>query len=427
VRYSSAVRWMTGLALATLLAGCIAGTDEAASSDQREGEVTVEFWTINLKKNYGEYVQGMIDSFEADNADITIEWVDVPGPDVESKLLAALASSDVPDAVNIEDVRVDQFGDSLADLTPYFDDAALEPYFPELVDGLRRGDELKAVPWYNGGAPVAAYDTSVLTKAGIRADAMPATWDEAFALGRTIAAKTGGCAFNALPTIGVLTSFDVPLLNEDGSAAALDNAQAAAVLDDFRAAYADGTICPGAVSEQDRNLPQTLENGLAGAAVSDLPFLLLNVEKNAPKVYDRLRIDRAVTGTAGKYVVPDIQTFAVPEKSDVRAQAAEFIKFVTSPENQLALCKLVTVFPSTKDTLTDPFFTEIDPSTPADAARKVVVSELPDVVTVDLGTTVDAELDKAYLEHIRGFMTGDEPAADVLAAIADEWNELLGK
>lgn len=414
----------TGVSAMALLAGCIAGT-EAGDTEQRGGQVTVEFWTINLKKNYGEYVQGMIDRFEADHDDIAIEWVDVPGQDVESKLLAAVASKDVPDAVNIEDFRVDQFRDSLADLTPYFDDAALEPYFDGLVEGLRRDGRLKAIPWYNGGAPVAAYDSAVLARAGVRD--LPSTWDEAFAVGRTIAKRTGGCAFNALPTVDVMIGHDVPLLSEDRRSAALDNQAAADVLERFRAAYADGTICPGAVSEQERNLPQSMENGLAPAAVNDLPFLLLNVEKNAPEIYDRLRVEKAVTGSSRKFVVPDLQTFAIPADSDVHAQAAEFVKWVTSPANQLAFCKLVTIFPSTEQTLDDPYFADIEPKTPADTARKVVVSELPDVVAKDLGTPVDIELEKAYLKHIRGYLTGDRPAREVLAAVSDEWNALLAR
>jgi ABC-type glycerol-3-phosphate transport system substrate-binding protein len=412
-----------GLATAMLTAGCIAGADDG-STDQQSGKVTVEFWTINLKKNFGDYVQGMIDSFEKKHSDITIDWVDVPGEDIESKLLGAIASGkDVPDAVNIEDYRVDQFSESLADLTPYFDKASLEPYLGGLVDGLRRGEALKAVPWYYGGAPVAAYDTAALTGAGITKP--PVTWDEAFADGKKIAAKTGNCAFNALPTVGVLTSYDVPLLSADRTKAAVNNPQAVAVLEKFRAAYSDGTICPGAVGEQERALPQSLENGLAGAAVSDLPFTLLNVQKNAPQVYGRLKVDKAVTGPNGKFVIPGIQTFAVPAKSDVQKQAAEFVKWVTSPENQLALCKLVTVFPSTKKTLEDPFFTDIEPATPADAARKVVVSELPNVVSQN--PPVDSELDQAYLKHIREYLSGDTSAGEALGAVADEWNELLAK
>jgi putative chitobiose transport system substrate-binding protein len=409
--------------MAAMLSGCIAGTDDDSATEQKTGQVTVEFWTINLKKNFGDYVQGMIDSFEKDHKDISIKWVDVPGEDIESKLLAAMASKDVPDAVNIEDYRVDQFDDSLADLSPYFDDTELDIYQKGLVDSLRRDDQLKAIPWYNGGAPVAAYDTAALTKAGI--SDLPSTWDDAFAMGKTMAQRTGQCAFNALPTISVLTSYDVPLLNEDHTNAALNNPQAVEVLEKFKAAYDDGTICQGAVSEQDRALPQSLENGLTGAAVSDLPFLLLNVEKNAPDVYKRLKVDKAVTGSGGKFVIPGMQAFAVPQKSDVREQAAEFIKFVTSPENQLALCKLVTVFPSTQATLDDTFFKEIDTSKPADAARKVVVDELPDVITPAIGA--DTELDKAYLEHIRGYLPGDTPAAEVLETISNEWNDLLAK
>jgi putative chitobiose transport system substrate-binding protein len=424
VRYARlATRLMIGVATTAMLAGCIAGTDDSATEQQKSGKVTVEFWTINLKKNFNDYVQGMIDTFEADHKDISIRWVDVPGEDIESKFLAAIASKDVPDAVNIEDYRVDQFGASLADLSPYFDDKALGTYQDGLVKSLRRGDQLKAIPWYNGGAPVATYDSAALTKAGI--GTLPSTWDEAFAMGKTMAAKTGKCAFNAMPTVGVLQSYDVPLLSADKKSAALDNPQAVTVLEKFKAAFDDGTICPGAVTEKTRDLPQSLENGLADAAVSDLPFLLENVQKNAPDTYGRLKVDKAVTGSSGKLVIPGMQTFAVPAKSDVQKQAAEFIKFVTSPENQLALCKLVTVFPSTKDTLKDELFTDIDPKTPSDAARKVVVSELPDVITPDVGT--DTEMDKAYLEHIRAYLSGNTPADQALKDISDEWDKLLAK
>ena len=105
VRYSRLATRLTagvaGLVATAMLSSCIAGTDEG-DTDQKSGEVTVEFWTINLKKNFNDYVQGMIDDFEGDHQDIKIKWVDVPGEDIESKLLAAIASKDVPDAVNIE-------------------------------------------------------------------------------------------------------------------------------------------------------------------------------------------------------------------------------------------------------------------------------------------------------------------------------------
>ncbi len=422
------------LTLSTCI-GCLPGTngDQTGQADQTEqkqsGPVEVEFWTINLKKNYGDYIQGLIDGFEKSHTDVEVRWVDVPGPDVESKFLAALASNDVPDAVNVEDLRVDQFAESLSDLAPYFDADELTPYIDGLVDSVRRDDKLLAIPWYNGGAPVAWYNTKLLDQAGVDSATLPKTWNEALDAGRQIADRTDACAFNALPTLDVLLSEGAKPLTGEGEAAkpALDTPDNARVLDRFRDAYRDGTICKGAVSEQIRNLPQTVTNELAAAAVDSLPFVLLDIEKNAPDVYGDLEVGQAVTGSTGKFVIPGMQTFVVPAKSDVKEQAAELIEYVTSAAAQLEFCKLVTIFPSTKETLQDPFFTDIEAKTPADAARLAVVEELPETVTKDLGTKVDLELDEAYLEHIRAFMTGDQPATETLAAVEKDWTTLLAE
>jgi putative chitobiose transport system substrate-binding protein len=434
-----ATRLLAALAVATVTGltclGCLPGTggqtDRADSSDQTEqkqsGPVEVEFWTINLKKNYGDYIQGLIDGFEKENPDVMVTWVDVPGPDVESKFLAALAGGDVPDAVNVEDLRVDQFAESLSDLTPYFDENELAPYLGGLVDSVRRDDKLLAIPWYNGGAPVTWFNSDLLEQAGLDPAKLPTTWEEALDAGGQIADRTDACAFNALPTLDVLLSNGAEPLTGTGDdlSPGLDTPENAKVLDRFRDAYRDGTICKGAVSEQIRNLPQTVTNKLAAGAVDSLPFILLDIEKNAPEVYRNLEVGHAVTGSTGKFVIPGMQTFVIPDKSDVKEQAAELIEYVTSPAAQLEFCKLVTIFPSTQETLDDPFFTDIDVKTPAEAARKAVVEELPDTVTKDLGTKVDLELDEAYLKEIRAFMTGDQPATEALAAVEDEWAQLL--
>ncbi len=422
-----------GLAAGMVCVGCVPGTsgtdtDTTQKSAQKSGEpATVEFWTINLKKNFGEYIQGLIDGFEKTHKDVTVRWVDVPGTDVESKLLAALATDDVPDAVNIEDMRVDQFGASLSDLTPYFDESELAPYIGGLVDSVRRDGKLLAIPWYNGGAPVAWYNTALLEQAGADTKDLPQTWDEALDLGRQVAQKTDACAFNALPTLDVLLSNGAEPLGADRTKPALNTPGNVQVLERFRAAYQDGTICRGAVSENIRNLPQTVANGMAAASVSGQPFQILDIEKNAAKTYGDLAIGHAVTGTTGDFLIDGMQTFAIPAKSDVKEQAAEFIEYVTSAKAQLEFCKLVTIFPSTKDTLKDPFFTDVEVKSPADAARQVVVEELPKVKTKDLGTKVDLELDEAYLKRIRAYMAGDQPAADALAAVEQDWTALLSK
>jgi putative chitobiose transport system substrate-binding protein len=416
-----------------LTAACVPGgsddePDEPAA--QQTGPATVEFWTINLKKNYRDYFQGLINDFEAQNPEITIDWVDVPGPDIESKFLASLASEEVPDAVNLVDIYTDQFAEGLADVTPYFSEDELGIYIPGLVDSLRREDALLGIPWYHGGSPVAWYNTRLTEQAGIAPDELPTTWAEALEFGRTIAESTDACGFSEIPRVEVLRSEGLEVLSPDGTEATLNTPEAAKILNDWRDAYRDGAICPGAVSEDVDSLPETVDNQLAAGVVGGLfglPFNLLNTEKNAPDVYRNLHVTNAATGAAGTYIIPGVNTFVIPEGSDVKAAAAEFIKFVTSPEAQLEFCKLVTIFPSTQQSLEDPFFTDIQGQDPQDVARGVVVEQSPDVITADLQTTKDTELLEAYLKEIRAFMTGDDSAEDVLADVEEEWNDILAQ
>src|SRR5579875_3513057 len=104
--------------LGLALTGCVSGGSGASDAKGTDPKFagTVQFWTINLKKNYNDYITGMINSYEKQHPKVHIDWVDVPGQDIATKLLAALASGKVPDAVNIDSADLGQFRPSLADL-----------------------------------------------------------------------------------------------------------------------------------------------------------------------------------------------------------------------------------------------------------------------------------------------------------------------
>ncbi|WP_116950400.1 ABC transporter substrate-binding protein [Jiangella endophytica] len=407
------------------LSGCIAGSADNTSDDQQTSG-TVEFWTINLKGNYGDYIQGLIDDYESANDGVEIEWVDVPGGEINQKLLAALASGDVPDVVQLVDSDLGSFGNALSDLTPFYSDDDLSAYIPALVDAVRLQDELVAVPWIHGGAPAGWYNTQLLDQAGIAPADLPTTWDEAFEFGRQVKAATGACGFAELPRVAVLQSEGITVLNDDRTQATLNTPEAAAVLDKWREAYRAGAVCPGAVSEDIRNLPETLDNGLAAGVVGGvygLPANLINTENNAPDVYQNLVVTPGVQGAAGNYVIPGINTFVVPERSDIKEVAADFILHVTGPDAQLEFCELAPLFPSTSQTLEGGAFTDLDESDPQDAARMRVLDELPLVITQQIST----QLEDAYLKEIRAFLTGDGAATDALAKVEDAWNTLLAE
>ncbi len=423
--------WQATAAAATLaltLTGCISGGSNSGSnakSNDPKFSGTVQFWTINLKKNYNSYITGLINTYEKKHPKVTIDWVDVPGQDIATKLLAALASGKVPDAVNIDSGNLGQFRPSLTNLNTYFSTSDLADFQSNLLSSLRSGGSLYAVPWYNGGAPVGIYNTSIVKKAGFSASSPPQTYDDALQLAAKTYDDTKVYGMNDLPTYSVLQYYGIKVLSADKKKATFDTPQAVAILQKFKQAYDTHAIAPGAITKDTRNYPQSIDNGQLAFTPNSLPFTLLNYQKNSPNIYAKLAVTKAVHTTDGKYLLAGQQTFAIPKASKHKQAASEFIKYVTDAANQLAFCKIVTIYPSTVSSARDPFFTDIKGNTLADQARRIAVAELPELEDGQLGTGSDAQLAEDFSDQLAAFIQGQKSAQDALSTAAAQWDKQL--
>ncbi|MEU4541779.1 ABC transporter substrate-binding protein [Nonomuraea dietziae] len=418
------------LALSLLVTGCVAGTSSegTAVADDQPFEGEVEFWTINLKKNYSDFITGLIDDYRKQHPKVTVNWVDVPGQESATKLLAAVASGDVPDAVNVTSLELGRFAPSLEPLESYFGTGDLADFQPNLVEPLRIDGKLYAVPWYNGGAPVAMYRKSVLEKAGVDLGKPPTSYDEALALADEVYAKTKVYGTNDIPGINVaavLRYYGAKLLSEDKKKAAFNTPEVVKILERFKESYDKHGIAPGAVSKDVRNYPQTLENGQLAFTSSAFGATLLNIQKNAPDVYQDLAVTEPVRTSTGGYLLNAQQAFAIPKASKHKKAAAEFIKFFTNGANQLAFCKIVPIYPSTISSTKDPFFAQTAGDDPMAVARQVIVKGLPKLEYNQLGTSKDAELGELLAEEVRGFLTGTRTAEEALDTAEKRWNDAL--
>lgn len=415
------------LALALLVTGCVAGTssDGGTAADDQPFEGEVEFWTINLKKNYSDYINGLIGEYQKQHPKVTVKWVDVPGQESATKLLAAVASGDVPDAVNVSSIELGRFTPSLEPLDAYFTPADLADFQPNLVEPLRTGGKLYAVPWYNGGSPVAVYRKSVVGKAGFDPAAPPKSYDEALTLADKVYDKTKINGMNAIPDHNALRYYGIKLLSDDRKTATFNTPEAVAILEKFKKSYDAHGIAPGAVSKDIRNLPQTLENGQLAFKATANAAELLNVQKNAPDVYKDLVVTAPVRMSTGGFLLLAQQAFSVPKASKHKKAAAEFIKFFTNGANQLAFCKIVPIYPSTVSSTKDAFFTDVTGDDPMAAARSVIVKGLPELAYTPIGTPKDAELGEYLSEEVRAFMTGTKSAKEALDTAEKRWNDAL--
>ncbi|MER7332779.1 MULTISPECIES: extracellular solute-binding protein [unclassified Micromonospora] len=412
-----------GLAL-SLTTGCVAGTKDDAPAES--GSMEIEFWTINLKKNFESYIGGLIDGFEKEHPGARVTWVDVPGKEIKPKLLAAVASGKVPDVVNLSNLDLEGFVPSLTDLGPHVTVEQQQAYTPNLLEPLKADGKLVALPWYNGGAPVFMYNSELVRKAGLDVDKPPRTYTEALQWGiRLHQATPGVYGMNGLPMVAVLQSEGMPVLSPDGRKAAFNTPEVKALLSTWKDAYDKGGIAPGTIGKDDRSLPQTIENQQIAFSASILPFTLTNIQKNAPGVYRAIRLAPAVTGQTGAHILSDQQTLVVPKGADNPKLAAAFASYVTSAENQTAFCKLVAIYPSTLESLKDPHFSTFQPGDLGDQARKIVAEELPAVKLGFLGTGADDKLNERWMENMRAMFSGAKTVDQAVADAEREWNAIL--
>lgn len=419
-----------GASLPFALSGCLSGNpsskEQTQSGDKFSGEI--EWWTINLQKNYADYINGMIKAYTAKHPDVKINWVDVPGQDISTKLLAAIASGKVPDAVNYTSTTLGLFGSSMADLSQYFSAEELGAYVEGLAEPLKAADGRRiAIPWYNGGTSLGFYNTDLLSSGEFDKSAPPKTVDDALQLAQRYHARTKKPAMNMIPSVTLLQSYGIEMLSADKKSAAFNTAQAEQILEKFKPLYASGAIAPGAISSDTRNLPQTLDNKKVSFAPMQVSTDLLNIEKNAPEVYKAIAVTPPVAGKVGRNILPGQQVFGIPKASSNQAAAAEWLKFVTSAENQLAFCKLVAIYPSTTKTLKDPFFTKITDDDAAAQARKTLVETFPTAVDGSLGSGNDEQLTLLFAEQMQAFLPGKKSAKEALAAAEKAWNAELAK
>ncbi|WP_219509691.1 ABC transporter substrate-binding protein [Nonomuraea ceibae] len=409
------------------MTACVAGTSSGHSAASGgSDQVNLTFWTINLKKNFGGYVQGLINGYRKAHPDVTLTWVDVPGNDVVPKLLAAVASGEVPDVVNLTNLNLEQFVPALADLGPHLTPEQRKSYQPTLLAPLERDGKLVGLPWYNGGSPVSIINTELVKKAGLDPADPPETFTEAMEWGERVhTADSTVYGMNGIPNDIILEMEGVRLLAPDKKKAAFNTPAARAVLEQWAKGMKDGAIAPGATVKDERQYPQTLTNQQVAFAALSFPAVLVGMEKNNPDVFAKMAIGPGALGKAGSYVVPDQQTFVVPARSKNVKAAADFALYLTNAENQTAFCKLAPIYPSTVESLKDPLFSRPETDSIIDEARTQIAKQLPRTTLSSMGTGKDEELRERLREQVRAFMSGSKSAEQALADAEREWNELL--
>lgn len=434
------LRGTTMLGASAFLAACAApaGTT-TAPADQAGGDaeaISIEWWTINLKNTFGEIMQGYIDGFEAENPNVTIEWVDVPGNEVAQKYAAALSAGAAPDAANMYQLaRFIELGAVLAldDYVPEEDQAAFGAFW----EAGAIGGSHYAIPWYTTFARPVVVNGVLAREAGVDLASPPSTWQEVFDVGRSDPWGPG-----VYPWVDCWTSrswaFEegLDILNEDFTAAAVNTPEWEAHMSYMLSLNEEGLLGLDAYACPDvRVAIDWFWQGI-GAFINSGTYILNRTENEVLEAgeYDVI----PTTVGAANRIAADPQIFVIAKNSEHPQVATDFILSVVRTDNFIPFGQAVAIAPAYLPALEHPFFTEPPADEPATyqegLIRKAVQIGIGDMQSVSIEplskpvsywTTVYEEVWQQVANEELAMVEGSLPVADFLAVWEEAINEAI--
>lgn len=326
-------------------------TPEAGSAEP----ITIEFWTISLQPTFTDFLNGLIDQYEADNPGITVEWVDLPYDAIQEKLVTAVAGGNAPDVVNLNTTFAMNLAGQgvLVDLNKEATEEQRSIYIENLYNSCRLGDSVYAFPWY-GSPNVMLVNGALFEQAGITELPTEYTGDETLEMARKMMDATGSYLYDPYVLLYTMMYDGFAVLNEDKTAAAFNTPEFVAYVQKLQDAVNDGIIPADVWGDWDGEI-RLFETGQM-ATMCTSGSVINQVKDEAPDVYENLKIAYPMTGSLGIPSNP-LMNVVVPVASEHHEEAIKFANYITNDACQLAFCKEAAIFPSTIEACKDEFFT----------------------------------------------------------------------
>jgi putative chitobiose transport system substrate-binding protein len=404
------------------------------------GPAELEFWTINLRGPYGNWIEGFLQDYQDVNQGVQIQWVDVPGAEVAQAYLVAVSAGQAPDVANIYEMpRFIELG-ALAGIDEYLPAADQNDFFAPFWDGLTLDGQTYAFPWYTSTGSL-VYSRVIMEEAGLDPNVPPTTWDEAMAMSRTITDTTG--KYGLLMTVGqgelvqLLQQAGVSLVSAEGTSASLNTPEAVALFDQWRTFYKDGYLPPEGTTANPRDSTQWYYAG-RGAFVPG--GVVVTVRRADPAVLEQWDTDVAASlkGTTGQ-AVAQVQYHVVSATSDNIQAAVDLGAFVTGTGLQIEFITQVPILPTRQSVTADPEFranfieneaTGRSQQELLDRGFQLSLAEL-DTALLDFNATPTvvgwARMYDLFNQETNRMFATDQSAADTLSAIEQGWNEILAE
>lgn len=354
---------LLSLVMVFSLAGCSGGTssaqsgaDTGSSGESATGEeITLSFWTLALTPTFSDYIQGLIDEYEAQNPNIKIDWQDLPWDGIQDKFLAQTAGGNPPDVINIWSQLALTYGSkgALLDLEANTTEEQKSIYLESAYDSARLGDKVYAFPWY-ATPNICVYNQALMDQAGITQ--VPTTYDELMDLAIDFHNKTGAYLFTPSTVFHMFYSYGIQMLDDSKTTATFNNAEALQLLEKLKELGDAGAIQTdtGTWDNWD-NDRQLYANGKLGMILGGAQTVSRLRDEAGEDIMENTRVAQAVVGPAN-VSGEAIMNLVVSSGSKHPEEAIAFANWITNDANQLEFCKLTSIFPTTKEASADPYF-----------------------------------------------------------------------
>lgn len=360
-RVRRAMAMVAGAATIALTAACGGGGggDTGGGGGGEDGKVTLEFaqwWEPELPDGV---LRGLMDRFEKENPNITVELLSGPYASTKEQVVAGAASGTLSDVVGLDGAWVHDLvkQGAISDLSSLMSDAGYDE--GQLASQVEVEGSTYMIPVVNFAYMLFTND-DLLKRAKVAA---PTNRTEFLAAAKAITALGGNTSGWVLPL-----SLETPngiqndvmswvwasggSMLKDGKPD-LTNADVKSAIDYIKQLWDAGVIAKGAATLKEQDKVEEFTNGRVGTMVSSLAHIN-TIRKNNPKLNFSIHALPAEDSYTGERGIPYASWgIGVAENTENKEEAWKLVEFLLSEDANAELSTAANAFPGNTKAVPD--------------------------------------------------------------------------
>jgi multiple sugar transport system substrate-binding protein len=403
------------------------------AQEKEEGVAEIQF-SISPRE-VGKVIPSFIEGFEAENPNVKVDWLQVPGVPNEQHTLyvTKMASQDnQPDVLALDVIWPGEFiANGWAEpLDQYMDSSVFDQYLDGMMNAVTLNGEHYGVPLYTNAIHF-FYRKDLLDKYGYE---VPKTWEELISTAEDITAKEQNPDLNGYISMwaqieGLFMNYLQFMWGAGGSFfdakgnPTVDTAAAKKALQTMVDMVDDGVAPKSILTYKPNDAMALFRQGRAVfMVVQDFVWPMLNADDSPVKgKVGMTRVPYFEGNSSADTVCMGGWILTVNPYSDNKAAAAEFIKYITNKENAFKMAVETGSMPARKDMQSNDALFEEYP---------IAEQLYADFAVGDVRPSAAAGKNYPELSHImqaeiHAALTGRKSVDDALAAAQAQIDELL--